>query len=138
VPERFKVQFTASAEMHDKLRRAQDLLRHQVPDGDLAQVFERALNTLLERLDRQKFAATDRPRTNRGVAPGSRVIPAEVKRAVRKRDADSVRSWQRESTLPGVCWARTSALRRRVARFEARQLLDLVRSSSPMGGGRSG
>lgn len=30
-PERYKVQFTASADMHAKLRRAQDLLRHQIP-----------------------------------------------------------------------------------------------------------
>ncbi len=85
-PERFKVQFTASADMHDKLRRAQDLLRRQVPNGDLAQVFELALNALLERLDKEKFAATDRPRTSRGVAPGARRIPAEVKRAVWTRD----------------------------------------------------
>jgi hypothetical protein len=85
-PERFMVQFTVSADMHDKLRRAQDLLRRQIPNGDLAQVFELALNTLLERLDKEKFAATDRPRASRGVAAGSRAIPAEVKRAVWKRD----------------------------------------------------
>jgi 5-methylcytosine-specific restriction endonuclease McrA len=85
-PERFKVQFTASASLHDKLRRAQDLLRHRIPSGDLSQVFELALNTLIERLDREKFAATDRPRVGRGITPGSRAIPAEVKRAVWKRD----------------------------------------------------
>jgi hypothetical protein len=33
-PERFKVQFTVSPSTHDKLRRAQDLLRHVVPNGD--------------------------------------------------------------------------------------------------------
>ena len=37
---RFKVQFTASQELHDKLRAAQNLLGHAVPSGDLAQVFE--------------------------------------------------------------------------------------------------
>jgi hypothetical protein len=33
--DRFKVQFTADQQLHDKLKQAQDLLRHQVPDGDL-------------------------------------------------------------------------------------------------------
>ena len=85
-PERFKIQFTASAAMHEKLRHAQDLLRHRIPDGDLSQVFELALATLIERLEKQKLAATDRPRASRGTAPGSRVIPSEVKRAVWNRD----------------------------------------------------
>ena len=85
-PERFKVQFTASASLHENLRRAQDLLRHRIPNGDLSQVFELALNALVERLEKERFAATDRPRKSRGVASGSRTIPAEVKRAVWMRD----------------------------------------------------
>ncbi len=32
-PQRYRVQFTASAETDEKLRLAQDLLRHQIPDG---------------------------------------------------------------------------------------------------------
>ena len=40
-PERYKVQFTISRQAHDKLRRAQDLLRHTIPDGNPAVVFER-------------------------------------------------------------------------------------------------
>jgi len=85
--ERYKVQFTAGAALHDKLRRAQDLLRHRIPNGDLSQVFDLALTALVEKLERQKLAATDRPRASRGVAVGSRVIPADVKRAVWKRDS---------------------------------------------------
>jgi hypothetical protein len=34
--EHFKIQFTADVGLRDKLREAQDLLRHQVPDGSLA------------------------------------------------------------------------------------------------------
>jgi len=86
-PQRYKVQFTARAETYEKLRLAQDLLRHQIPDGDLDQIFFRALTALLEDLARQKCAATDRPRGGRPAAPGSRHIPAEVKRAVWLRDA---------------------------------------------------
>jgi hypothetical protein len=85
-PERYKVQFTASAETYAKLRLAQDLLRHQIPDGDLGTIVDRALTALLADLAKQKFAATDRPRRGRGTAPGSRHIPAEVKRAVWLRD----------------------------------------------------
>jgi len=85
-PQRYKVQFTARAETYEKLRLAQDLLRHQIPDGDLDQVLSRALTALLEQLAREKFAATDRPRGGRPTAPGSRHIPAEVKRAVWLRD----------------------------------------------------
>jgi hypothetical protein len=85
-PERYRVQFTASAETHEKLRLAQDLLRHQIPDGDPAKIFDRALTVLLDHLARQKLAAAGRPRAGRGTAAGSRHVPAEVKRAVWKRD----------------------------------------------------
>ena len=37
---------TASQELHDKLRQAQDLLRHRIPNGDLAGIVERALDLL--------------------------------------------------------------------------------------------
>ena len=85
-PARYKVQFTATAETYEKLRLAQDLLRHQIPDGDLDQVLSRALTALLEQLARERFAATDRPRGGRPTTPGARHIPAEVKRAVWLRD----------------------------------------------------
>ena len=35
-PERYKVQFTASQDTYDKLKLAQDLLRHTIPRGDVA------------------------------------------------------------------------------------------------------
>jgi len=84
--ERYKVQFTASAEMYKKLRLAQGLLRHQIPDGDPAAIIDRALTALLEDLAKKKLAAADRPQESRGGSPGSRHIPAEVKRAVWLRD----------------------------------------------------
>ena len=85
-PDRYKVQFTVSAKTCEKLRLAQDLLRHAIPDGDAGAIFDRALTVLLEDLARKKLAATDRPRPSRGTAPGSRHIPAEVKRKVWIRD----------------------------------------------------
>ena len=68
------------------LRRAQDLLRHAIPNGDPAEIFGRALTALLEDLARKKCATSRRPRASRGTARGSRHIPAKVKRAVWLRD----------------------------------------------------
>lgn len=84
-PERYKIQFTASGDTYKKLRLAQNLLRHEIPNGDPAAIFDRALSVLLQDLAKKKLAATDRPRNCRG-ASDSRHIPAEVKRAVWLRD----------------------------------------------------
>ncbi|HEY8151330.1 MAG TPA: hypothetical protein VIK51_20650 [Vicinamibacteria bacterium] len=85
-PERYEIRFTASAEMREKLRLAQDLLGHAIPSGDIAQVFDRALTLLVADLSKRKFAATGRPRRTRGQSDESRNIPAEVKRHVGARD----------------------------------------------------
>jgi len=85
-PGRYKVQFTASRETYEKLRRAQDLLRHTIPDGDLAAIVDRALTLLVSDLERTKLAATARPRAARLAKPGPRRIPAVVKREVWARD----------------------------------------------------
>jgi hypothetical protein len=84
--DRYQIRFTASASTCEKLRRAQDLLRHAVPDGDPAEIFDRALTALLGELARRKFAATERPRASRQPSAGSRAIPAAVKRSVAARD----------------------------------------------------
>jgi hypothetical protein len=85
-PDRYEIRFTASAQTREKLRQAQDLLRHAIPSGDLAEVIDRALTVLLKELARRKFAATERPRASRGTAPRSRDIAAKVRRAVFPRD----------------------------------------------------
>jgi hypothetical protein len=85
-PERYKVQFTMSREAHDKLRRAQDLLRHSIPTGDPAAIFERALTLLVEVLERRKLAAASRPRAARSSPAESRHVPASVRREVWARD----------------------------------------------------
>ena len=84
--DRYEIRFTASTETREKLRLAQDLLRHAIPTGDIAQLIDRALTALLEDVARKKFAATKRPRASRGTNPGSRDIAAKVQRAVWLRD----------------------------------------------------
>jgi len=90
-PQRFALQLTMSQALHDKLRHAQELLSHQVPTGDVAQVLERALDALIPQLEKRKFAATSRPRRagatrRKRATTGSRHVPARVKRAVWARD----------------------------------------------------
>jgi hypothetical protein len=85
-PDRYRVQLTIDGETLERLRLAKDMLRHSIPSGDDAAILDRALTALLADLARKKFAATAEPRPSRGVAPGSRHIPADVKRAVWLRD----------------------------------------------------
>lgn len=84
-PERYKVQFTVSRETHDRLREAQDLLRHRIPDGDIAAIFERALTLLLCDPRKSRHAAVNRPRETSAGRTG-RHVPVSVKRAVWQRD----------------------------------------------------
>ncbi len=116
-PGRYYVRFTIGQGTHEKLRRLQALLRREIPDGDPGAIFDRALTMLLEKVEKTKLAAVDRPRpprpirpetdTNppirpaadtRGRKPGvpsrpvpptplSRTVPREVKREVWRRDA---------------------------------------------------
>lgn len=85
-PERYALQVTISQSTHDKLRYARDLLGHQVPASDVAEVLDRALDALIHKLEKSKFAATDNPRPGHRRSPDARGIPAEVRRAVWKRD----------------------------------------------------
>jgi hypothetical protein len=87
-PERYRLQFTISKDTHDKLRRVQDLLCREVPSGDPADIFDRALDVLLVSLEKKKRAAAANPRTPRPTTDGSRAIPAHVARVVWRRDGD--------------------------------------------------
>ena len=93
-PARYKVQFTASAELHDKLERLRALMRPSVPDGDLAAIVEQAVTEKLQRLEARRFARTQAPRktlSQSQTSPTTRRIPAAVKRAVYERDGGRCR-----------------------------------------------
>ncbi len=113
--ERWKVQFTASSEVLEKLRVAQDLLRHQAPDGDLDRVFDRALSALVEQLSRSKFAAASPRRAKRGVS-----VPAQrpdVQIAV--PSAGPAAAAAAAATLPAVQIDRSEAAPRRTRHISA-------------------
>jgi 5-methylcytosine-specific restriction endonuclease McrA len=95
-PGRYKVQFTVSAELQQKLERLQALMGLQV---DLDAVIELAVTEKLERLERSRFGRRNAPRkdpvetqeTQTNASPSSRHIPAAIQRAVRERDGDRCR-----------------------------------------------
>jgi hypothetical protein len=92
--DRYEIRFTASAATRDKLKVAQDLLRHAIPSGDIAAIFDRALSELIEAHSRRKMAVVRKPAKARSVTvatrplvENSRHVAAEVKRVVWTRDA---------------------------------------------------
>jgi hypothetical protein len=91
-PGRFKVELTAGQALHDKLEQLKNLLRHQVPNGDLAVIVELAVDLLVDKTMKQRFAQTRTPKKQlkRGVRRrklSSRYIPRAVVREVHERDA---------------------------------------------------
>ena len=93
-PGRYKVQFTASAQLHEKLERLATLMRAEVPGGDLAAIIEAAVTEKLERIEARRYAQTKAPRkalSDTDTSATSRHIPAAVRRAVRERDGNRCR-----------------------------------------------
>jgi hypothetical protein len=84
----FKVQMSISRGFRDEIREAQDLLRHRVPDGDLADIFRAALKLLVADVKKDRFGVARKARTEaRGaLETDSRHVPDAMKRAVYERD----------------------------------------------------
>jgi hypothetical protein len=85
-PQRYKLQVTISGETLGKLRRAKDMLGHVVAAGDDDAVLNRALTVLLDKLEREKWARTDKPRPGRTRHPRARRPSAAVLRVLWARD----------------------------------------------------
>jgi hypothetical protein len=84
---RYKVEFTASEELRDKLKRLEAL----TPGSDLASIIDTAVSEKLERVKAKRFGKTKKPR--KGVeeadtSPGVRGISAAVRRFVCERDGN--------------------------------------------------
>jgi len=87
--ETYKIRFTGSRAFRNKLRQAQDLLRHRIPNGDLAQVFEQGLDLLIAKVLKERFAVGRNPRRQLPpgpVASASHEAPDSMKREVYERD----------------------------------------------------
>jgi 5-methylcytosine-specific restriction endonuclease McrA len=96
---RYRVQFTADQAYVDLLEEARNLLQHELPGRDLAEVQRRALLLLVRELRQRKHAAAERPRSSTSAsatgmrppaqksATHSRYLSAKVRRNVWQRDA---------------------------------------------------
>ena len=82
----YLVRLTIGKSFHDKLRHAQALLSHSVPPGDVAQILERGLDSLIAETEKRKLGSRTRRSSKRAPAAGSRYIPKRVRRAVWERD----------------------------------------------------
>jgi hypothetical protein len=84
--ETYTIQVTLSADTLQKLRRAQELLRHAIPDGNTGEILDRSLTLLLRQLEKKKLGSA-RPRRRAALtAQRSRHVPLRVRREVWKRD----------------------------------------------------
>ncbi len=97
--ETYKIQFTAGRIVRDKLREAQGLLRHRVPDGDVATIIGKALDLLIDEVKKERFAVGRKARQGPkkeaealrasgelADPSSSRHIPNAIKREVYARD----------------------------------------------------
>lgn len=83
----YRVAFTASERLKQKLSRASELTSHLIPPTDLPALLERALDLLIEREEYRRFGSK-RSRRQQGESndTGSSYIPAAVRREVWERD----------------------------------------------------
>jgi 5-methylcytosine-specific restriction endonuclease McrA len=85
-PRRYRIEVTVGQETHDNLREIQELLSHQIPNGDPAAIIDRAIALLLEQTRKERRAKVGRPRPSKGSGGSTRHVPAEVRREVWERD----------------------------------------------------
>jgi hypothetical protein len=83
--ERFALQLTIGAGTREKLLRAQALLRHQVPSGDLSEVLDRVLGGFLDQVERRRFGKVKRPRAAKR-SRVKRTVPNQARRQAVARD----------------------------------------------------
>ncbi len=81
----YKLQLTMSGAMYAKLRRAVELFGRRKPVPDEGEILELGLDLVVQRLEKKRFAATDRPKAARR-SDAVRHISNEVKRDVYERD----------------------------------------------------
>jgi hypothetical protein len=68
---RYRIQLNASSSLKEKLDQARALISHSNPSGDIAVVIERALDLLIEKVEKRRFGKTERPRRARNARASS-------------------------------------------------------------------
>lgn len=91
-PVRFPLHLTVTQAFRDKLAYARDLLGNALPGGEAAEVLERALDAVIEQLEKRRFGKGSRTRTarvrsaRRANEASERHVPLAVRREVFRRD----------------------------------------------------
>jgi len=94
-PQQYQMQFSTSEEHVQLVERAKALLARSAPGKSLGELHLQAMKLLVQALEKQKFALTDRPRQQTApTAPQaqpqparrSRYVPAAIRRRVFERD----------------------------------------------------
>ncbi len=86
---RYRLQLTISREVRDKIERVRDLMMHSNPTRDLTAVVERAVDVLLDKLEKQRLGKTSRPvEPPRPLANTSQRVSRAVRRKVFERDGE--------------------------------------------------
>ena len=85
--DRYKIGFTASAALKEKLEAARALVSHSLPDASLADIVERALDALLERERARRFAIRQRRHAKELVASRREGAPSGQRRTQTRRAA---------------------------------------------------
>jgi HNH endonuclease len=106
--DRYGFHFTGSAQLKEKIERAQALASHQLPSGDLAALVDLALDALLRDLEQRRFAVGRRSR--RRTTSERTSAPADGEARV------SVDAHSESSPPPGGCSKRTRYVPAAVAR----------------------
>jgi hypothetical protein len=104
---RYKVTFTAGAELKTKIELARDLLRHAVPSGDYAAIVGRALDLLIDDVKKRRFGsnakkAQPRRQAAPSLRPSTRSAHCELERNERPEKLQLTPS-HRPSTRSAHC-----------------------------------
>jgi 5-methylcytosine-specific restriction endonuclease McrA len=83
---RFDLHVSVGEETLDKLHRAQALLSHTIPNGDLPAVLDRVLDLAIQQLEKKKFGGTSKHRPPQSPSRNPRHVPAHVRHVVWDRD----------------------------------------------------
>jgi hypothetical protein len=109
-----RIEFSANAELRVKLERCLDLSSHANPKRDLGVVIERAVDLLLAKLERGRFAKAERPRphSHSPSQPGFRAKASRVAEEGSCCDTPNDRSRQPRSSTVFASRYVASAIRR--------------------------
>ena len=84
---RYRLQLNVTAAMREKLELARALLSHSVPSGDFAELLERALDELLAKTQKRRFAQTKSPqRAKQSSSVGTRKSRVVLSRNAMQRE----------------------------------------------------